>query len=836
MNIKRKLASILLAACTLGFVACNGNNPETPDPNQEGNEQTGDTTKVDSTQTYLFQVSPTVKVVFAPGNLQYNADLKLWRFAENQYDYIGNNNENISAKYDGWIDLFGWGTANDGAKYSTDDADYSTFTDWGKNQIGDYAANTWRTLTSDEWYYLFCTRPNAANLFCLGTVNGVKGAIILPEGWNCPSGVTLYPSTSKGLTYNENEREYWNDNSDNYLHNTITLSQWQQMEQAGAVFLPAAGSRNGAIADNIGKNGYYWSSSKTNDTRANALWICSGVLGPQYYFARHYGLSVRLVQDPTATPTPDGSSDTDPDDEGDKEGYKECAFSVSGTKTVYFSAGNLQYNPNYKMWRFAKYQYDFIGEDNNNISETYNGWIDLFGWGTGSNPTLATEVSSNYSVFTDWGTNAIDNYAANTWRTLTNDEWKYVFSSRTDAKTHYGYATVNDIPGIILLPDTWELPDGLTFLSGKAEYTNNIYTAAQWSKMETAGAVFLPITCMRKATTTSGAAEQLGAYWTASSKSTSLAYFFNFKTEVYYFSSMLNYLGMSVRLARDTNPDTTDDGTEDKGGSGSEDQGGTSGEGGSGDQGGTSGGGSENLNPEDEGIAFSVSATSKVAISTGNLQYQASTDTWRFAEHQYDYMGEDNKNISETYSGWIDYFNWGTGDAPLTASENFSDTCDATFVDWGINVIGDYAANTWRTPTFDEWKYILETRSNASHLYGFATVNKVKGFILLPDKWVKPSGVSFTAGNQIYSKNTYTTAQWAVMESAGAIFLPAAGIRTTKTSTMYIQERGFYWSSTPMNHNTAARVLDFQQAIPRVSDDSGHNNCGGISVRLVRDL
>ena len=36
---------------------------------------------------------------------------------------------------------------------------------------------------------------------------------------------------------------------------------------------------------------------------------------------------------------------------------------------------------------------------------------------------------------------------------------------------------------------------------------------------------------------------------------------------------------------------------------------------------------------------FSVSATQQVHFSQGNLQYQASTNTWRFAEHQYDYVG-----------------------------------------------------------------------------------------------------------------------------------------------------------------------------------------------------
>ena len=50
----------------------------------------------------------------------------------------------------------------------------------------------------------------------------------------------------------------------------------------------------------------------------------------------------------------------------------------------------------------------------------------------------------------------------------------------------------------------------------------------------------------------------------------------------------------------------------------------------------------------------------QVYFSQGNLQYQASTDTWKFAESQYDYIGDANSNISSSYDGWIDLFGWGT--------------------------------------------------------------------------------------------------------------------------------------------------------------------------------
>ena len=77
--------------------------------------------------------------------------------------------------------LFGRGTGDAPNKVSTDNSDYSTFTDWGVNAItnGGNIDNMWRTLTADEWRYLFCGRTDAANLFSLGKVNGVNGQVLI---------------------------------------------------------------------------------------------------------------------------------------------------------------------------------------------------------------------------------------------------------------------------------------------------------------------------------------------------------------------------------------------------------------------------------------------------------------------------------------------------------------------------------------------------------------------------------------------------------------------------------------------------------------------------------
>ena len=135
-------------------------------------------------------------------------------------------------------------------------------------------------------------------------------------------------------------------------------------------------------------------------------------------------------------------------------------FSVSATRQVRFSQGNLQYQASTKIWRFAEHQYDYVGSDNRSISSTYSGWIDLFGWGTGSNPTLSSPSFEDYGTFMDWGCNAIINggNTVNQWRTLTIAEWNYLLNTRTDASSKRGTGNINGVGGLIILPDSWTLP------------------------------------------------------------------------------------------------------------------------------------------------------------------------------------------------------------------------------------------------------------------------------------------------------------------------------------------------------------------------------------------
>ena len=179
--------------------------------------------------------------------------------------------------------------------------------------------------------------------------------------------------------------------------------------------------------------------------------------------------------------------------------------------------------------------------------------------------------------------------------------------------------------------------------------------------------------------------------------------------------------------------------------------------------------------------AFSVSADKQVYFSQGNLQYQASTNTWRFAEHQYDFIGNAAGNNTEsgrnTQSDWIDLFGWATSgnSASGTAYQPWqSSTTDSEYgpaitsgqwtyanSDWGINPIsnGGNVANSWRTLTQEEWDYILNERET-EYRFCYAKLNigvqSYNGLIILPDDW-DPSYYALSAESMNQSNHNYNS-------------------------------------------------------------------------------
>ena len=108
---------------------------------------------------------------------------------------------------------------------------------------------------------------------------------------------------------------------------------------------------------------------------------------------------------------------------------------------------------------------------------------------------------------------------------MTNDEWEYLLNTRDEdcdvQKKLKGVAQVNGVNGLILLPDNWRCPAGVTFNSGfHSEYSEEAYgqhqtfSAEQWSKLASAGAVFLPSAGDRWSSSVSSV-QEFGYYWSA---------------------------------------------------------------------------------------------------------------------------------------------------------------------------------------------------------------------------------------------------------------------------------------------------------------------------------
>lgn len=225
------------------------------------------------------------QVFFSKGNLQYNIESDIWRFAEHQYDHIASSSTNT------WMDLFCWGTGDNPTLFSGNENDYTTFVDWGVNSIsnGGNQAGMWHTLSAEEWSYIINERENAITKYGIGNVDSIGGLILLPDNWHCPIGLTFNPGFS----------------SENYdwSHNTYTVSEWQLMEDAGAVFLPAAGEKyvsvgpGGSAISIWGYNemGVYWSFFGLHEGSRFLIFHSTYLDSLSTEGVPYYGYSVRLV-------------------------------------------------------------------------------------------------------------------------------------------------------------------------------------------------------------------------------------------------------------------------------------------------------------------------------------------------------------------------------------------------------------------------------------------------------------------------------------------------------------------------------------------------------------
>ena len=713
----------------------------------------------------LFSISDKEQVSFSPGNLQYNATTGThqcadgqtlpgtWRFAEHQWDIVGigygqtypnnynyvagtvhnSDNRAVDINYNGWIDMFGWGTScwMSGAKiykpYSTNTSgtDYQpgnnaennltgeyAYADWGiYNQIGKDEPGTWRTLTKDEWNYLLVKRTDAQNKYGAAKVNGVTGIVLLPDEWTLPSGCGF----TAGMT-TSNDHNDWSYIATTNIYSAIT---WQKMEEAGAVFIPAAGYRSGTDVYQVGAYGRYWSSSAYTDEQAYDFNILSNYTGPQDYSSRSRGFAVRLVS-------------------RNKEELKTFTVTFMDGDKVLGEPQTVEYGQSATAPEVEIPQCRTLAWDKD-----------------------FSNITSDLIVQAVWTDVAMPAYSISA-----NDETQ----------------------GVVYITKEPTCEDyTLTFRAAATED----YEFLQWSDGNTDNPRTLNLT------------QDIAL------------------TAQFIFVDNSQYR---------------------------------------------------------EGIGkFSVNEHKQVKFSPGNLQYNAAlgshlcadattkAGTWRFAKRQWHYVGDatngnvydgetksNNTELTSTYNGWVDLFGWGTGYKPTEAATNTSKY--SVFTDWGLNVIvfsgTEYETGIWHTLSREEWVYLVHGRKNAATLFGMGTVNGVNGFILLPDDWTTPDGLSFTpatkksmkwyedmgvysGGSNHYSDNTYTVVEWLQMQAAGAVFMPAGGYRTG-SHVNYTSANGFYWASTEDTESNNTYDFNFRSAYFRPQGLDTRSN--GFAVRLVWDI
>ena len=232
-------------------------------------------------------------------------------------------------------------------------------------------------------------------------------------------------------------------------------------------------------------------------------------------------------------------------------------------KQVIFAQSNLQYWPIFSTYIFGTRQWEILTSSNGwlNVPDDAEG-MDLFGWGTGDKGNKISTSASDYPTFNEWGANTILNssYPAGTWRTMTNSEWEYLFNGRPDAANKWTLAHVRDYffseDGVILLPDSFEMPAGMQMDMKAKTYDVNTYESTDWKLLEDNGAVFLPMGAYREGSKVKAYDNythlcSVGYYWTTTPDGNDKAKQLVLDENGLSFASGNRALGMSVRLVRD---------------------------------------------------------------------------------------------------------------------------------------------------------------------------------------------------------------------------------------------------------------------------------------------
>jgi len=121
-----------------------------------------------------------------------------------------------------------------------------------------------------------------------------------------------------------------------------------------------------------------------------------------------------------------------------------------------------------------------------------------FGWGSsgykisGEYISDINDLTGKYSNY-DWGVyNSIYNGGKQSqlWRTPSIYEWRYIINNRPNATKLRAFIAIEDINGLILLPDDWHTPDVVKHIVSDIGFTTTSISKYEWEILESFGAVF----------------------------------------------------------------------------------------------------------------------------------------------------------------------------------------------------------------------------------------------------------------------------------------------------------------------------------------------------------
>ena len=813
------------------------------------------------------------KVYFSQGNLQYQPSTTTYRFATNQYDYVGNDtygnvyeggvkssNENFKREtYTGWGDSYCWGTGDNPWYHSEDASEFGTFVDWGSKPIsnGGNAANLWRTLTEDEWNYLAKSRPNASTLHCVAKVGDVNCHLIFPDDWTGIDGITF------DFTADECET------------NTITLAQWPTLEAAGVVCLPLAGFGRMNIGtieiDDINSEGFYWSATSTgNSAKFVQIFSYDNTFEIGGSMFKNDGASVRLVQDVpdlkvTILPSTGGTITVD-EPEGldlnavpygteitflataDEENGYEVANGDAWTNAT--AMGNYIYAQTTVTsdttiscaFTLKQYEVRFSAAASSSLAPAPDGTHRAPMAFSGGHvtcqaiPTSGDPVTINNGDYVDHGT--LLRFTADVDAPgLTFDYWS---NGATSGKTQELVLTED----INLVAYFKEAQSFTLTMQDDGNGVVTIFNGTPGEEVYSAD----PIPVFEGTELYLTAHPNIGYefdHWDNYS-----APVWNEEAEEWIAPTMTGNLTVKAYFrSKGAQPELAEGELP----------------------------GLFTVGKDDEGNPI------RVRFSKGNLQYiagdgkthkvadesiaetsSARRGTWQFAENQIDYIGDKNNQAAEDYNKPIDIFCYGASGYDnrypwLKTTTVLRQDLDSTNYDFGVfNAIsnGGNEPGLWRMLNQHEMTVLLYNRNDHTHLYGYGrqlhgigTADDVTGLFLMPDGWVMPGELAkenitfLPLAVKNFTTNKYTAAQWAILEQSGVVFIPAGGARYDMGSgtTMYAVGQAVYNQLSTYSEGGMAYAMGAMVTIPGEFDGGTiigpfPAGDGGCSVRLVRNV